>query len=269
MLVPRANLRAFEPLEAFPPRERERFRAYVSTGSGITRGEAADAEDTVAVRLLTGVAGYGPSHAALVRRAGRRLLLCPLQLELRAGTALRALRAQVPAEVADAFVPDPRARDRLAYVIADGAAPHILDACWAVPLHWFVAFAPTERHLTDPPEGRGPHLTYLTHAALAADRLARAIDIVESTLEDGEDVLAALADIAAWVDSFDAGALLELDYGRVGDLFNPLELARDRTCEDLWNALEALGAGDLLGAAAYYGAARSRWGTMASKQHAS
>lgn len=269
MPVPRANLRAFEPLDAFPPRERERWGAYVSDGAGVTRGEAADAEERVAVRLLLGRAGWGPAGGALVRRSGRRLLLCPLQLELRAATALQALRSQVPAEVADAFVPDARTRDWLDHATSGGVAPHILDAGWAVPLHWFVAFAPSERHFTDAPEGRGPRLTYLTHAALATDRLGRAIEAVESTLEDGEDVLVALADIAAWVDGFDPESLLELDYGRVGDLFNPLELARDRTCEDVWNALEALESGDLLGAAAYYGAARSRWSTVASKQHAS
>lgn len=269
MLVPRANLRVFEPLDAFSGRDRERWGAYVSGGAGITRRDAAAAEEDVAVRLLVGGGGISSPDMALVRRSGRRVLVCPLQLDLRAGTAMRALRRLVPPEVADAFVPDAVSRQRLEHAMEGGDPPHILDACWAVPLHWFVAFTPSERHLTEPVRGRGPRLSYLTQAALATGRLARAIEVVEATLADGEDVLAALAEIAAWVDAFHPESFIELDYGRVGGLFNPLELARDRTCEEVWDAIEALAAGDLLGAAAHYAAARSRWSVHAAKQHAS
>ena len=274
-MVPVAQLRVFTPLEAFPPRERERWSAYVAEGNGLNRRQVADAEaGATAARLLTGrspLANDGAlgDDAALVRRAGNRILLCPLQLDLRAAVALAAFRRTVPDRLVDAFVPDHRALDRLDDLSTSGRVPHILDEPWAVPLHWFVCFAPQERRFTDPPEGAGPRVTYLTTCDQAAERLERAIEVVEATVEDGDDVLAALAGVAAWVDAFDPGSLLELDYGAVSGLLSRDELQGDQTCAELWQAVDALAAGDLLGAAAYYGVARSRWTHRRAKQHAS
>lgn len=268
-MVPSAYLRAFEPLDAFPALEREWWGGYVERGSGISLSEARATEDRVAVsRLLTGRGSLNPD-SALVRRVGGRIHLCPLQLELRAATAMQSFLDTVPIEVADAFVPDVRARQSLTALGRPDRPPHIRDAAWAVPLPWFVLFSAEERHYVDPPEGRGPRLTYLTTGGLAAARIERAIAVVESTIEDGEAVLAELADVGDWVDSFHAESLLELDYGRVATLFSRNELASDRTCSDLWTAIDALADGDAMAAAAYYGVARSRWSTLRHKQYAS
>jgi hypothetical protein len=268
-MVPVAQLKVFTPLEAFPPRERERWTSYVSAGQGLSRRQLADAEaDDSAARLLRGRSPLGP-EAALVRRTGERTLLCPLQLELRAAFALASFRRQVPEALLDAFLPDQRTRGSLEAMIASGRVPHILDEPWAVPLHWFVAFDPSERRFNDPAEGRGPRVVHLTTCDQAAERYERAISIIENTVEDGEDLLAELAGTAAWIDAFDPSSLLELDYGRVAGLLSKAELEADRTCEELWQALAALEAGDLLGAAAYYGVARSRWTHRRAKQHAS
>lgn len=268
-MVPGAYLRAFEPLDAFPPEERQRWRSYVDAGAGVSLMEALRTEHRVAAaRLLT---GRGPLHedAALVRRVGRRVHLCPLQLELRAATGLRELRRTVPDEVVEAFVPDPDARDTLDLIAASGRAPHILDAPWSIPLSWFVLFEADERHLVDPPEGRGARLTYLTTAAQALRRVERAADIVASTLEDGEDILDELADLARWVGGFDVGSIVELDYGSVAALFERGELEQDRSCHEVWSALEGLISGDVMAASAYYGVARSRWRDLRAKQRAS
>lgn len=267
-MVPCAYLRAFEPLEAFPPLEREWWGEYVSKGDGITLREAVDTEDRIAAtRLLTG-RGRLSQDAALVRRVGGRIHLCPLQLELRAATALRAFRATMPSEVHDAFVPDTTVEQQLHRLADTVRPPHIRDAPWAPPLPWFVPFAASERHYVDPPEGRGARLTYLTTAGQALDRLERAIRIVEETLEDGEDVLLELADVADWVESFHRDSLIELDYGRVAAQFPPEVLSADRTCEEVWAALEGLEEHDLLTAAAYYGVARSRWSSLRHRQFA-
>jgi hypothetical protein len=269
MLVPRAQLKVFSPLEAFPPRERERWRSYVEDGRGLTRREVAAAESGAAVtRLVTGRSRLGPD-AAIVRRAGRRTLICPLQLELRAAIALATFRRVVPPTAFDAFLPSRTSLGRLEQLSSSGRAPHVLDEPFAVPLHWFVAFSPSERRFTDPPEGAGPRLVYLTSVDQAQDRLERAIDVVESTVEDGEDVLAALADVAAWLDAFDASSLLELDYGGVAGSVPREVLREDRTCQELWSAIDALASGDLLAAAAAYGVARSRWNDHRGRQHAS
>ena len=268
-MVPRAQLRVFAPLDSFEPHERERWSSYVRSGGGLTRREVAEAEEeTVAARLLTGRCPLGP-QAALVRRAGRQVLVCPLDLELRAAHALATFRRQVPADVVGSFVPDPGARDRLDELSATARPPHILDEPWAVPLHWFVAFHPRERHVTEPPGARRPRVTHLTTCGQATRRLEEAIEVVEATIEDSEDVLAVLAGLCAWVDAFDPQALLELDYGRVAQLLTPEQLRDDTTCADIWEALESLCAGDLLGAAAAYGVARARWNRWRAKQQAS
>jgi hypothetical protein len=268
-MVPVAQLKVFTPLDAFPPRERERWATYVSDGQGLSRRQVADAEaGHAAARLLRGRSPLGP-EAALVRRVGQRTFLCPIQLELRAAVALESFRRTVPEILLEAFLPDQRALGSLEAASNSGRAPHILDEPWAVPLHWFVAFDPSERRFTDPPEGRGPRVIHLTTCDQAAERYERAISIIETTVEDGEDLLAALAGTAAWIDSFDPSSLLELDYGRVAELLSREELEADRTCDELGQALDALEAGDLLGAAAYYGVARARWTHRRAKQHAS
>lgn len=266
MDVPRAQLRVFSPLEAFPRRAREHWRRYVATGGGLTRREAQAAETGAARRrLLTGRGTPGPD-TALVRRAGARVLVCPLQLELRAAIALEELRRSVPDAVYGTFLPEVALRpprpepDQVA---------HILDAPWIVPLHWFVAFSPNERHLTDPPEGAGPRLRYLTDVQAASARLARVAEIVEEQAEDGEDILALLADLAVWLDEFDASSVLELDYGGIAGLLSPQELRDDTTCADLWEAVHALEAGDGLAVAAAYSIATRRWWRLRATQRAS
>lgn len=268
-MVPCAHLRAFEPLDAFPGRERERWSGYVSSGGGLSGTEAVRAEVEVATaRMLTGRSS-GRGEEALVRRIGARIHVCPLQLELRAAVALAEFRRQVPESLLEAFLPDRAARNRLDRLAMSGQTPHTRDAAWLVPLAWFVAFEPDERRVLDPPEGRGPRVVHLTTAAQAAERLVRAITVVEAGLEDGEEVLLSLAEVATWVDGFDPRSVIELDYGGVAALLEPAALVTDRTCADLWEAIEHLEAGDLLGAAAAYGVARSRWTGLHQRQFAS
>lgn len=236
---------------------------------GLTRREVAEAEERlVAARLVADRCRAGP-ETALVRRAGRRVLVCPLDLEVRTARALASFREQVPESVVDAFVPDAPARDRLERLSVTARPPHILDEPWAVPLEWFVAFDPRERHVTEPRGAPRPRITHLTTCGQASHRLGEAIEVVEATVEDSEDVLAALADVCAWVDAFDPLSLLELDYGRVASMLAPEQLREDTTCAEIWDAIEALRSGDPLGAAAAYGVARARWTRWRAKQQAS
>ncbi len=267
MLVPRAQLKVFSPLESFPPKERERWAAYVDSAGGLSRTEHVHAEEAAATRLLSGRTLFGPD-AALVRRAGDRVLVCPLEIDLRAAVAMESFRRSVPEAVVAAFVPHGRVRGQLESLSSTGRIPHVLDEPWSVPLHWFVAFDPSERRLREHPEGHGPRLMYVTTCGQATERLERAIEVVEETLEDGEDVLAALASLTAWLDNFDPSALLELDYGRVAGLFTDEELRRDRSCEEVWQAIAALESGDLLTAAATYASVRERWSDRWSLEHA-
>lgn len=268
-MVPTAQLKVFCPLASFPPRERERWAAYVAAGEGLTRSEVAEVEwRDASARLVGGRSPLGPD-AALVRRAGKRTLVCPLQLDLRAAFALAAFRRTIPDVVVDQFVPDARSRRLLDEAAGSARAPHILDEPWAVPLHWFVAFSPDERRVHDPPEGAGPRVRYLTTVGQAVLRLEHAIEIVEGTVDDADEVLLALAELAAWLDGFVDDAVVELDEGRVGQLRSPDERRADRTCAELHEALDALASGDLLAAAATFSAVRARWSAQRAKDHAS
>ena len=267
MFAPRAQLKVFSPLEAFPPHERQRWAAYVDQGGGLTRREHEDAEQVATTRLMMGRTLFGPD-AALVRRMGDQVLICPLELDLRAALAMENFRRRVPESVMATFVPDSRVRGQLASLSSTGRVPHVLDEPWSVPLHWFAAFEPEERRLREHPEGHGLRLMYITTCGQALERLERAILVVEETLEDGEDVLAALASVTAWIDAFDRASLLELDYAQVAGLFTDDELRRDRSCEELWQSIAALEVGDLMTAAATYGALRSRWSDRWAYEHA-
>lgn len=261
-MVPCAYLRVFEPLDAFPPGEQERWGRYVADGRAMSSGTAMSAEAALAAsRLVTRRAPIG-HEAALVRRVGRRVHLCPLQVAERHAVALLAFRELVPDLVVDAFVSPDEARGAVAEVERLERPPHIRESPWAVPLRWFVLFEPHERHFLDPPEGSGPRLVYLTTAGLALDRLDRVIEVVEETIEDPEPIVESLADLVDWLASFDEDSLLELDYGGIARLVPAGDLATDLSCEELWQSIASLERGDAMAATLGYEAVSARWQSL-------
>jgi hypothetical protein len=269
-VVPSAQLKVFTPLDAFPPEERARWSAYVRDQRGLTRREVASAEEQHAARRLVLRRGRSRTvDGAAVRRLGRQVLICPLELDLRWAVAFDDFRRTVPPEVLTAFVPDEAWVEAPGVAARVGRPPQVLDAAWAVPLHWFLAFDPSERRLTDPPEGRGPRIVFLTSLEHAQQRVRRAQAVVHDAIEDDEELVDLLGGFLGWLSAFDQGSVLELDYGRLADTFSRVELETDRTCTELWEAVEALEDGDGLAAAAAYGVARARWQGRRATQHAS
>lgn len=262
-MVPCAYLRIFEPLDALPPAERERWGRYVAEGNGLTVGAAVRTEARLAAsRLVTGQPPGAGEPGALVRRVGRRIHVCPLDLPERHAVALVAFREMLPEPAIRAFVSGRETRAAIATVDRLERPPHIQESSWEVPLRWFVAFDPAERHFVDPPEGSGPQLTYLTRAGAALERLDRAVDVVQLTLEDSEEIIDALADLAEWLASFHEDSLVELDYGGLAALIPPGDLATDTSCEEIWEAIQGLERGDAEVAAAGYEAVAGRWGVL-------
>lgn len=264
MVVPCAQLRVFVPLDALGPGDRERW----ATEGALGHRQAQQAEAHVArLRLLTG-RGALPDEAALVRRSGTDVFVCPLQYDLRAAAGLRLLASEVPSPVVDLLVPSDEVRRRVAAASRAGGIPTIVDAPWAVPLPWFVLVTDDERRFLDPPEGAGPRLLYITTVASALDRIDRALDALD-VVEDAEDVFEELAELAAWLESFDERSLLELDYAGLPRVLDRSWLEADHSARDVWAAIEGLENGDLLAAVAYYGALRSRWGVLRAQPSAS
>lgn len=253
MAIPSAQLRVFVPRDTLESRDADRWTRRIG------RSRARALEDEVARARLVGRRAGVDDAAVLMRRVDDEVFLCPVQHDLRCALALRQLRAEVPSSVVDAMVADPGLVDHLDLVAASGRRPMTIDAPWAVPLPWFALFSPGDRRLVDPPEGAGPRLVHMTSVALAVDRLARVIEVVDDRLADADEVLESLADVAEWVDAFDPRSLLELDYGGLAGWLGAAALARDRSVEDLWSAVDALDRGEVVEAAVHHAALRRRW----------
>lgn len=261
-MVPCAYLRAFEPLDTLPASDRERWVGYVSSGAGVTPGQALAVEARTSVaRAVTGRPRRA-GEVALVRRVGSRVHVCPVDLELRTAVAAVAFRETVPVQVADAFVDPVEDRSARAVIARASRPPHIREATWSVPLQWFTLFDPSERHHLDPLEGRGPRLTYLTTNGTAQERLERVVVAVDERIEDADPLLAVLADLMDWAEQFSPDSILELDYGGITGLVSPAVLAADLSCRDVWGSVEALERGDALAAAAHFAALRARWSSL-------
>ena len=268
-MVPCAYLRAFEPLDALPRADRDRWRRYVAAGEGITRRGAIETESRVAAtRLLTGRPPI-PVDGALVRRSESRTYVCPLELPERHAVALLAFRETLPTPVAEAVVPSDEARAAVRAIRRLGRPPHTQESSWAVPLRWFAAFAPDDRHVAPAVDGTGGRIVYLTIARAAVQRIERASAVVDAHVEGGDEIVEALNDLGDWLGSFDKRSLIELDYGGITTLIDVDDLVLDTSCADVWEAIDQLERGDLLAAARAYGIVSARWARLQLKHQAS
>ena len=141
-----------------------------------------------------------------------------------------------------------------------------MSATWTVPLPWFVLVEASDRVLVlahdDPATADGPGLRRRCYWRVGmADALARAdsaAELLTSTLGDGGPA-EVLRDTARWLRHFDAGSLVELDYGGLVQLVDDETLAGDTSAEDVTAALGALREGDAEKAMASYRRLRDFW----------
>jgi hypothetical protein len=103
-----------------------------------------------------------------------------------------------------------------------------------------------------------------------ADALARAdsaAELLSSALGDSGPA-EVLRDTARWLRHFDAGSLVELDYGGLVQLLDDETLAADTSAEDVGEALDALREGDAEKAMASYRRLRDFWAGRAIRERA-
>lgn len=260
---PRAQLRVYVDVDDLPPDERAQWSAD-DADRGVTRDEAARLQEQHVVRMMFARPGPATSRA-LVRRAGKRRLVCPLDFDTRTSWAWGRLQDQVSPSVLRAMVPDDALRETLTRNARSARAPAILDQPWVVPLHWYLAFAPEEGRRTDAPEADGPRVRYLTTVGQAADRVDRMIRVVTDAITaDPDGTLTGAVELAGWLDAFPDLALLELDYGGLAREIDP---ARDHACRDLHASIDALEAGDVMEAVTAYSVARACWSDERQRDH--
>jgi hypothetical protein len=160
-----------------------------------------------------------------------------------------------------AIVPEAIAREARAALDAlqaedPEARSHILTSAWHVPMRWFVPFHPSAREFVEAHGGRT--IRYRTALLAALERMDRAIEILSKS-EIPETMVGEVEELRAWLEDFDVGCMLELDYGDVAELFSDGELATDDSVADVWAALDALGADRWEDAGDHYGSIVYRW----------
>lgn len=269
-------------------REREVcLRAQLGAPARLLPGERSDGSvlDLPADVLLAeggGAAGDGP--------VGPTTLVCPLETRPRAAAALVGFLSTETPVLRAAVLPyeESAVRARAEAVMASlgESATHIISATWTVPLPWFALVVPSERILvlpSDPadttPDG-GPDGGLDTAAPSGsrrcywrmsmADALPRAdaaADLLGETIGDGGPA-EVLRDTAAWLRHFDAGSLVELDYGGLVALMDDATLTADTSAADVADALAALRDGDATGAMSGYRRLRDFWAGRAVRQRA-
>jgi hypothetical protein len=241
-------LRVYRPLEELGSDERDRIASVL---------HATPPPPVSAVGLLA----PDERMEAYVLEVDGAMFVCPAQTRLRTLLGMVSFARTIPDAAVSAFFPDRAlraARRELSELRADPSRmrPSLLQSAWHVPLQWFVCFDSTERRLER--EGDDVRLRYLTRVGEARTRVQDALD----TLKGGiihPAVVGVIFELSEWLAGFQPGALLELDYASLTTLFDPDELADDRSAADVWAAIRALGAGDGMKAALHYRAAHERW----------
>ena len=265
-----AYLRVYQPLAAFPPRERAEWASYVETGQALPANLLVGREERRGLARALGLSVAAEREHALVERVGDVVYLCPLRTELRTLQSLVSFRSSVPDEVADAFVSErdvQRATRALERLSRDqpGSRSHIQQAAWHVPLPWFALFEAAERRLVAPGPGQPARLSYQTAMPKARARISRALSILQELMEDAEMVVAA-EELREWLHAFDADSLVQLDYGGLTKLVPFEDLAEDRSAAEVWEALEALEEGDLDRSSELYRVLSERWSALRGRE---
>jgi hypothetical protein len=265
-----AYLRIYEPVSAFHEPDRSRWVAYADSATRPRRRDSLAVEHAEALRRAITTPWVAmperESEHAYIRRVDGITYVCPWQTRLRCLLAYG--QTQSPS---GALFPDARLEE------AGLTRLHILASVWAVPLAWFVPFAPAERWLSLG-EGRGRGtattasatraLVYTTPMPRARRRVARGLAALRhlpgasgETILKPSRVAGDLAEAGRWLEEFHPYSLVELDYGGLVHLVSDDALCGDQSVAEIHAAIDGAARGEL--AVAMYMRARNRWRAFA------
>ncbi|MDQ6874922.1 MAG: hypothetical protein M3042_07670 [Actinomycetota bacterium] len=256
-----AYLRVYEPLVAFPEPERDLWRRYVAAGRAPRRSDGPRLEHAHALRRMLSGRLPDPGEHAYVADHDGVALVCPWRTALRAWESAEEFGNDIAGVLLQPFLPPAVAQqagtDLAAWRLTHPQSrSHIVTATWAVPVRWFVLFAPPERQIRVSAGRR--EVVYVTEMAKARRRAARALAVLRKGLGENA-VTAGVEELARWLEAFHPRSLVELDYGGVVWLFDENALAADESAADVAAALGALSTGDAAGAGAAYERVADRW----------
>lgn len=250
-----AYLRVYQALDTFPPEERERLELALA-GHGQPE-ERLSLPGGLPAMALVPPEERRPFWEKVV--AGKRYV-CPGNHRLRMLLAMLAFHRTLPDGAEPIFFTAQdiaAAQEEVERLQAKYSSmrPYLLQSLWHVPLRWFVCFEEGERRIEH--DGR-VNVRYLTTLQQATSRLRKGLRIMRDA---GVHVVVVgmVQELNEWLSAFNEDGLLELDYASVTRLFDPDELADDRSTADIAAAIEALSAGDGARAGLYYQRVNERW----------
>ncbi|HET7236704.1 MAG TPA: hypothetical protein VFK59_09755 [Actinomycetota bacterium] len=237
-MVPSAELRVYQPLEAFPPDEQAHWERHIVDGalrlSGQRHRQAVTSEGH-------GMLTPGGEDGAYVKVVDGAYYVCPWRTRLRVLAAIISFRKASTFDDPSMFVSDEhvrRARRELRRMRRrdPNQISAIMHSPWHVPVRWFVLFDDHERRLL---EHEGHHrLSYLTATRRA---LVRAEEVVPPLRRSELGPIADLiVELHQWISLFDVNSILELDYGGLSHLMTWDEMDDDHSARDLHDAIRAL-----------------------------
>ena len=237
-MVPSAELRVFQPLEAFPPHEQAHWERHI-VGGVFRLGPRRYRQEVTPAGL--GILVPAGEDGAYVKVVDGRYFVCPWRTTLRVLAGMLAFRGAAVFDDPATFIPDARAR-RAAKELRrlrrrdPGQVSSIMHSPWHVPVRWFVLFEDEERRLL---EIDGHHrLSYLTTTRKAMRRAEEAVPgLRRSELGPIADLI---VELRQWLGLFDPGSILELDYGELCRLLSWDEMDDDHSARDVREALRAL-----------------------------
>ncbi len=238
-MVPSAELRVYQPLEAFPPHEQAHWERHIVDGRlwlGPPRYRQEVTSSGAGILIPAGEDG------AYVKVVEGRYHVCPWRTTLRVLAGMLSFREAAVFEDPSMFVTDAGARRatrelRRLRRREPWQVSTIMHSPWHVPVRWFVLFDDDERRLL---EVEGHHrLSYLTTTRKALRRAEEAVPVLrQSELGPiGELVV----EMHQWLALFDPSSILELDYGGLCAMLTWDEMDDDHSARDIHDALKALG----------------------------
>jgi hypothetical protein len=259
-------LRVYEPLRVFEGPSGSAVRAGLARGAVPPerlgrRDRELCLRATVHGRLLPGSREERPVDVLVLGGEGGDPMVCPLQIRPRAGAALLAFLADEGPALRRAVLAGAgsesavrRLAESAVMELGDSAA-HVVTASWTVPLPWFALVDADERQVR---LGGPRRVWWRIPLAKAIGRAAQAERITREALGDAGPA-EVLAETRSWLERFDRGSIVELDYGGLVHLMSDDALATDDSPGLVSAGLSNVARGDADAATEVYERLVERW----------
>ena len=264
-----ASLRIFEPLKSFPPSQRERWRRDAITTN------RPDEQMLALHRILTPERVNVRPDGAYSLEVEGEVFIAPWSTTSRCLGALADFKSSLPELLVPLFVP--RATDEALAQLSPSIGefsdpPHIITETWVIPPRWFSLFTVEERL-----RGRdknGPWVRMRTTMDNARRQANITLQTVLSAFGPGQ-AANELEELTDWLESFDAGSMIECDYGGLAGYLEQSIRASggsgiedDSSLEDIRSSLAGLASGDPILAGRGYQSLVERWRAVAAYENA-